>query len=123
MKHWWTSWLVIIILAILPSIALSEPPARPPPDTAIGWDVHSSLGVVMVFQTDHGLLYFAHPVLITQLASECRGVTWAAEAETIALLETDTTGVPARYTVLKDPIAYRYEDEAWQSMLIGRYRQ
>ena len=123
MKHWWTSWLIIFILAILPSIALSEPPARPPPDTAISWDVHRSLGVVMVFKTDHGLLYFAHPVLITELVSECRGITWGTEEETIALLEMDTTGVPAKYTVLKTPIAYRWESGKWESMLMGRYCQ
>ena len=123
MKHWWTSWLVIFILAIIPSIAFTEPPVRPPPDTAISWDVHRSLGIVMVFKTDHGLLYFAHPVLITELASECRGITWAPEAETIALLETDTTGIPEKYTVLKEPIAYRWESGKWESMLMGRYRQ
>ena len=123
MKYWWTSWLVILILAITPSIAFTEPPVRPPPDTAISWDVHRSLGIVMVFKTDHGLLYFAHPVLITQLVPECRGVTRKPEAETIALLETDTTGIPARYTVLKEPIAYRWESGKWESMLMGRYRQ
>ena len=123
MKHWWTSWLVIFILAITPSIAFTEPPVRPPPDTAISWDVHRSLGIVMVFQTDHGLLYFAHPVMITELVSECRGITWTPEAETIALMETDTTGIPAKYTVLKTPIAYRWGSCKWESMLMGRYNQ
>ena len=120
MKLWWASWL-FIILAILPSIAFSDPPDRPPPDTALSWDVHRSLGIVMVFKTDQGLLYFAYPVMATQLVSECRGVIWDPQWDTITLLETDTTGIPARYTVLKEPMAYRYEDEEWQSMLMGRY--
>ncbi len=123
MKHWWTSWLIILILAILPSIALSEPPARPPPDTAISWDVHRSLGIVMVFKTDRGLLYFAHPVLVSQLVSGCRGVTWNEQGDTITLLETNTTGIPARYTIPRQPIAYRWGSGKWESMLIGRYRQ
>jgi len=120
----WTSWLVIYILAIIPSIAFSDVPVRPPPDTAISWDVHHSLGVVMVFQTDQGLLYFAHPVLVTQLVSECRGVTWGKEKQTIGLLEMNTTGVPAKYTVLEEPTAYRWEDsKEWESMLMGGHSQ
>ena len=123
MKQWWTSWFIILFLAIPPSIALSEPPAHPPPDTAISWDVHRSLGIIMTFRTDRGLIHFAHPVLVSQLASGCRGVTWDEQGDTITLLDTDTTGTPSKYIILKEPIAYRLESGKWESIVTGRYLQ
>ena len=124
MKHWWASWLFILLMTVtsLPVFA-QDRPALPPPDTALSWDVHHSLGIVLVFKTDRGKLYFAHPVLFTQLVSECRGVTWSEEGETIVLLERDTTGAPAEYTVQKEPVAYRWEWSDWKSMITGTYHR
>jgi hypothetical protein len=124
MKSWWTSWLFILLMTVtsLPVFA-QDRPVLPPPDTALSWDVHRSLGIVLVFNTDQGKLYFAHPVLFTQLVSECRGVTWSEEGETMVVLERDTTGVPAEYTVQREPTAYRWEWSDWESMITGTYHR
>jgi hypothetical protein len=124
MKYWWTSWLILLVMVLSPSIAIADRPVPPPPDTAIGWDVHRSLGIILEFKTDQGMLYFAHSILITQLVSECRGVTWSEDAKTVGLMETDTTGVPSKYTIMKEPIAYRWgTSDKWESMLAGRYNE
>ena len=123
MKHWWTSWLIIFILAILPSIALSETPARPPPDTAISWDVHRSLGIVMVFETDRGKLYFAHPIIHTQMLPECTAVRWEKAGQHLWVIETNLTTTPVKHTVLKQPTGYRYEGEQWQPWVWQSFKE
>ena len=112
MKLWWTSWLLCLTLASPPLLA-SDRPVLPPPDTAVSWDVHRSLGIVMVFETDLGKLFFAHPVLHTQKMAECRGVTISGTGH-LWIIESGITGVPLKYTILKNPTGYRYEDEPWQ---------
>ena len=54
-----TRWTFIALLLLLTSPSLDtsqEVPDLPPPDTAIRWDVHRSLGIILVFQTDEGEL-------------------------------------------------------------------
>ena len=97
-----------------PPLLASDRPVPPPPDTAISWDVHRSLGIVMMFETDRGKLFFAHPVLYARQVPECRGMTIEDTGPHLWVIESNMTGVPLKYTILKNPTGYRYEDEPWQ---------
>lgn len=106
---------LLIFLAASSSVNSQEIPVPPPPDTAISWDVHRSLGVVLVFETDKGKLYFAHPVIMSYAVPGCKSIVIQPEGETINITDVDTTSVPMRHIVLRDPIAFRYEGDDWQS--------
>ena len=124
MKHWWTSWLFIFLMTVtsLPVFA-QDRPVLPPPDTALSWDVHRSLGIVLVFNTDRGKLYFAHPVLFTQRVPECTGIIWEENGPHLWVIETDTTEPPARHTVLRQPTGYRYEGEPWSPWVYQSFKE
>jgi len=51
-KRW--AFIALLILLAAPSSAdTKELPALPPPDTAIRWDVHRSLGIILVTQQSY----------------------------------------------------------------------
>jgi len=113
----WTFLLLLLILTGTSTVNSDTLPVPPPPDTAISWDVHRSLGVVLVFETEKGKLYFAHPVIVSRAVPDCQGIV--IEEDLINITNTNTTGVPMRHVVLREPIAFRYEGGDWHS-LVGR---
>jgi hypothetical protein len=114
-------WIRWAFLALLLFLAASSPvnslevPVPPPPDTAISWDVHRSLGVVLVFNTDKGKLYFAHPIVMSHAVPDCQSIIIQPKGNLINITDINTTSVPMRHIVLRQPIAFRYEGEDWQS--------
>ena len=120
-----TRWAFIAILILLTSPSLvhsqEEVPDLPPPDTAIRWDVHRSLGIILVFRTDRGDLLFAHPVVMSHAAPECAAIREEASGDLIQVTETNNTNTPMRHIVLKEPTAYRYEDDIWRSLIDHSY--
>jgi len=51
-KRW--AFIALLILLAAPSSAdTKELPALPPPDTAIRWDVHRSLGIILVTEQSY----------------------------------------------------------------------
>jgi len=120
-----TRWAFIAILILLTSPSLvhsqEEVPDLPPPDTAIRWDVHRSLGIILVFRTDQGELLFAHPVVMSHAVPECAAIREEATGDLLQVTETNNTNTPMRHTVLKEPTAYRYEDDIWRSLIDHSY--
>ena len=120
-----TRWAFIAILSLLTSPSLvhsqEEVPDLPPPDTAIRWDVHRSLGIILVFRTDRGDLLFAHPVVMSHAAPECAAIREEATGDLLQVTETNNTNTPMRHIVLKEPTAYRYEDDIWRSLIDHSY--
>ena len=120
-----TRWTFIAILILLTSPSLvhsqEEVPDLPPPDTAIRWDVHRSLGIILVFQTDEGELLFAHPVVMSHAVPEGTPIREEATGELFQVTETNNTNIPMRHIVLKEPTAYRYEDDIWRSLIDHSY--
>jgi len=124
MKYWWASWLLIFLLTVFSSSVFAQDrPALPLPDTALSWDVHRSLGIVLEFETDRGKLYFAHPVLYTQMIPECTAITWEEPGPHLWVMETNTTTIPEQYTLLKQPTGYRYEGEQWQPWVWQSFKE
>ena len=119
-----TRWTFIALLILLTSPSLvnsQDVPDPPPPDTAIRWDVHRSLGIILVFQTDAGELLFAHPIVMSHAVPECRAIKEEALGELLQVTETNNTNIPMRHIVLKEPTAYRYEDDIWRSLIDHTY--
>ena len=120
-----TRWAFIAILILLASPSLvhsqEEVPDLPPPDTAIRWDVHRSLGIILVFRTDRGDLLFAHPVVMSHAVPECAAIREEATGDLLQVTETNNTNTPMRHIVLKEPTAYRYEDDIWRSLIDHSY--
>lgn len=116
----WIRWAFLALLLFLaassPVISL-EVPVPPPPDTAISWDVHRSLGVILIFNTDLGKLYFAHPVISSHAIPDCKSIIIEPLGDLINITDIDTTGIPMRHIILSTPHAYRYEGENWKSMV------
>ena len=118
----WAFIALLILLAVPSSADPKEHPDLPPPDTAIRWDVHRSLGIIMVFQTDEGELFFAHPVVMSHAVPECQGIKVEPNGHLLQITETNNSHIPMRHIVLKEPTAYRYEDDIWRSMLEHTYK-
>ena len=119
-KRW--IFLALLILLTNPSLVNSQDiPAPPPPDTAIRWDVHRALGIILVFQTDYGELYFAHPIVMSHAVPECAAIKEEPPGDLLQVTETNNTHIPMRHTVLKEPTAYRYEDDIWRSLIEHTY--
>lgn len=118
----WT-FIAMLILLTSPSLVISQDvPVLPPPDTAIRWDVHRSLGIILVFQTDEGELLFAHPVVMSHAVPECVAIKEEVNGDLLQITETNNTHIPMRHIVLKEPTAYRYEDDIWRSMIEHTYK-
>ena len=119
-----TSWTFIALLLLLtsPSLVTSqEVPDLPPPDTAIRWDVHRSLGIILVFQTDEGELLFAPSVVMSHAVPECAAIKEEVNGDLLQVTETNNTHIPMRHIVLKEPTAYRYQDDIWRSLTDHSY--
>ena len=117
----WT-FLALLILLTSPSLVTSQKvPVLPPPDTAIRWDVHRSLGIILVFQTDEGELLFAHPIIMSRAVPECVAIREEPGGDLLQVTETTNTHIPMRHIVLKEPTAYRYEDDIWRSLIDHTY--
>ena len=117
----WTSLALLILLMSSSLVNSQDIPDPPPPDTAIRWDVHRSLGVILIFQTDYGELYFAHPIVMSHAVPNCRGIREEATGDLLQVTETTNSQIPMRHTVLKEPTAYRYEDDIWRSLIDHTY--
>ena len=118
----WTFWLLLLFLTIASVVEGQDYPAPPPLDTAISWDVHRSLGLVLVFKTDRGKLYFAHPVLMTSLVPSCKGISRNMTGQLFEIIDIRIAGTPMKYTVLKDPTVFRYEGEDWQPVVYQSFK-
>jgi hypothetical protein len=105
-----------IILLIFQVPGVSAKPEHPPLDSAINWGIHSSLGVVFMFKTDRGNLYFAHPVISSYAVPACRGVKEGIEGNW-QITETTNSHVPMRHIITREATAWRYEGEDWQPIL------
>ena len=119
-----TRWTILAMLILLagPSLVNSQDvPVTPPPDTAIRWDVHRALGSILVFQTDAGELLFAHPIVMSHAVPECAAIKEEAMGDLLQVTETNNTHIPMRHHVLKEPTAYRYEDDIWRSLIDHTY--
>ena len=119
-----TRWTILAMLLLLtgPSLVNSQDvPVTPPPDTAIRWDVHRSLGIILVFQTDAGELLFAHPIVMSHAVPECAAIKEEAMGDLLQVTETNNTHIPMRHHVLKEPPASRYEDDIWRSLIDHTY--
>lgn len=119
-----TRWTILAMLILLtgPSLVNSQDvPVTPPPDTAIRWDVHRSLGIILVFQTDQGELLFAHPIVMSHAVPECVAIKEEVGGDLLQVTETNNTHIPMRHIVLKEPTAYRYADDIWRSLIDHTY--
>ena len=117
----WTILAMLILLAGPSLVNYQDVPVTPPPDTAIRWDVHRSLGIILVFQTDAGELLFAHPIVMSHAVPECAAIKEEAMGDLLQVTETNNTHIPMRHHVLKEPTAYRYEDDIWRSLIDHTY--
>jgi len=71
------------------------------------WVLHFALGIVAIFRTDKGLVYFAYPILSERTASEC--VPYRKVGDEIHLIENGRL-----YVVKSLPNLYRYEKQDWK---------
>ena len=99
--------IFIFIFIILFSVDLaSSDEVEPSFDQLIDWKHHPSLGIVLIYETEYGKVYFAHPVVDVTTAPECR--KHLTNQNLIADL-TDSK-IPYRYTALKSASAFRYQN-------------
>ena len=118
----WAFIALLILLTVPSPVTSQEVPDLPPPDTAIRWDVHRSLGIILVFQTDEGELFFAHPIVMSHAVPECAAIREEATGDLIQVTETDNTNTPMRHIVLREPTAFRYGNTEWISLVGRTYR-
>lgn len=102
-----------IILLVFQVPGVSAGPEHPPLGSAINWDVHPALGVVFMFRTDRGNLYFAHPVVSSYAVPACRGIREEAAGDW-QITETTNPHIPMRHIITREATAWRYEGEDWQ---------
>ena len=117
MTNRWTFIAMLILLMGASPVKAQEVPAQPPPDTAIRWDVHRSLGIILVFQVDEGELLFAHPIVMSQAVPECQGIKLEATGDLLRITETNTSHVPMRHIVMREPTVWRWEWGDWHAMI------
>lgn len=108
---------MLLFLAASSTVNAQEIPDPPPPDTAIRWDVHRSLGLILVFRTDKKNLFFAHPILMSHAVPECKGIKEEPGGDLLQITDTNNSQVPMRHIITKEPLAYRYEGEDWHSLV------
>ncbi len=113
----WTFLTLLLFLTAPSTVNAQDIPDPPPPDTAISWDVHRSLGVILVFRTDKKKLFFAHPIVMSHAAPECQGIKEEPGGDLLQITDTNSSQIPMRHIVTKEPTAYRYEGEDWQSLV------
>lgn len=112
--------MLILLMGASP-VKSQEAPVQPPPDTAIRWDVHRSLGIILVFKTDEGELYFAHPIVMSHAVPECQGIKLEATGDLLRITETNNSHIPMRHIVTREPTAWRYQGRNWASLVARTY--
>ncbi len=113
----WIFLTLLLFLAASSTVNAQDIPDPPPPDTAISWDVHRSLGIILVFKTDDKNLLFAHPIVMSHAAPECQGIKEEPGGDLLQITDIDNSKIPMRHIVTKQPTAWRYEGEDWQSLV------
>ena len=112
----WIFLTLLLFLTVSSAVNSQETPDPPPPDTAISWDVHRSLGIILVFKTDDKNLLFAHPIVMSHAVPECQGIKEEPGGDLLQITDIDNSKIPMRHIVTKEPTAWRYEGEDWQSL-------
>ena len=72
------------------------------------------VGIVAIFRTDKGLVYYAYPILSERTASEC--VPYRKVGDEIHLIENGRL-----YVVKSLPNLYRYEKQDWKMWDVRQY--
>jgi len=66
----WYQWLPVLLL--LASPVLAQPPEpKPHFDTMKEWQLHFSLGIVVLFEEEDGLVWYSYPILAQYPVNGC----------------------------------------------------
>ena len=104
---------VLLVLCLLKSPSCfghtltTAVPEKPSFNQLKEWKLNFSLGIVAVFETDEGMVYFAYPILAEKTVKECS--PYREVGDEIHLVDN------GRLYVIKGlPNLYRYNKQDWK---------